>query len=437
MPSLYDSSTLQRFIAAGYILLTPNQRLARRLRVECGEAGNGQEQLQDADLLPIHALETWLQERWQKAVQQGLLDSQTLLSSGQAEELWRQVIAADQSRQGGYDLLQPGAAAKLAARARDTLLRWDIKLQDPAVHQLFQFDEDCATFLRWCEAFTVRLQRQRLATAADALQQLAGLEHESATGPRLALLEFDTLPPLYRRCLRTQAASLEHMDAESVVAECRLLRCEDARAELAAVARWAAELARERPTASIGIVLADTGRERAALDYLLRREFDCLGKRYHSLPVNFSAGTPLAQVPLVRDALQVLALESDGIAVAALGPLLQSRFLVLPDRDSAAQLQLLAHCHDLLRETLSLQQLLAEIEEGRPQWRELGLVQILRQLRALGTGGGRRLPSAWAELLQRRLEGWQWPGRGWTHWNSSNWNSGGSCCSTTPASTCW
>ncbi len=411
LPSLYDSSTLQRLIAAGYTLLTPNQRLARRLLAECTGAGGGEEGQPEAGPLPIHALETWLQERWQAALQQDLLASQTLLSGGQVEELWRQVIAADQSSRGGYDLLQPGAAARLAARARDTLLRWDIALQDPAVQQLFQFDEDCATFLRWCEAFSARLRRQRLVTATDALLQLAELDTRAA-GHRLALLEFDTLPPLYRRCLGAQAASLEHIDAEPVTAECRLLRCEDARAELAAVARWAAELARERPTASIGIVLADTGRDRAALDYLLRREFDCLGKRYHSLPVNFSAGIPLAQVPLVRDALLVLALESDGIAVTALGQLLHSRFLVLPDRDSGAQLQLLAHCHDLLRETLSLRQLLAEIEEGRSQWRELRLAQILRQVRALGAGGQRRRPSAWAELLQRQLECWQWPGRG-------------------------
>ena len=93
------------------------------------------------------------------------------------------------------------------------------------------------------------------------------------------------------------------------------------------------------PKATIGIVLGDMGGDRIPLEYLLRREFDCLGNNYTSLPVNFSTGIALGQAPLVRDALSTLGMGLQHTTVHAVVHVLRSRFLALPDAQSA-----LAHC---------------------------------------------------------------------------------------------
>ncbi len=405
MPRLYDMDPLLPLIAAGYTLLTPTQRLARRVASEWESRAAGAGTRDEAP--EVTALEPWLQACWQDAAAAGRLRRRVLLSPSQAHEIWRQVIAADQAQPGRHDLLQPGAAARLAARARDSLLRWEIDLQASAVRQLFLLDEDCATFLRWADAFSGRLTRDGLITLADAIRELAELP-PAQSGRPLALLAFDTLPPLYGRCLRLLGSELKTVEpSPSAAARCEVLRCEDSRSELAGVARWAAQLVDDEPGLRVGIVLPDNTGNRATLDYLLRREFDCLDRRYQSLPVNFSAGQPLAEVPLVRAAIQVLALPVDGISPPALALLLQSRFLVA-GRSGAAVEALLARCFEARVDSLSLPQLRAELAAGASP--DSALARSLRESAAPGLIAGRHQPSIWADRFEQLLALWGWPG---------------------------
>ncbi|MEQ9462979.1 MAG: PD-(D/E)XK nuclease family protein [Haliea sp.] len=405
MPRLYDIDPLLPLIAAGYTLLTPTQRLARRVASEWESRAAGPGTPGEAP--EVTALEPWLQSCWQDAVAGGRLRRRVLLSASQAHEIWRQVIAADQAQPGRHDLLQPGAAARLAARARDSLLRWETDLQASAVRQLFLLDEDCATFLRWADAFSGRLARDRLTTLADAICELAALTPAEPRRP-VALLAFDTLPPLYDRCVRLLAAELEVVEpAAPAAARCEVLRCEDSRSELAAVARWAGQVVAAESGLTVGIVLPDNSGNRATLDYLLRRELDCLDRRYQSLPVNFSAGQPLAEVPLVRAATQLLTLPVDGISPPALALLLQSRFL-LSGRPAIAVGALLTRCFEARVDVLSLAQLRAELAAGDSP--DSALARSLRASAAPGLTARRHPPSIWADRFEHLLTQWGWPG---------------------------
>ena len=406
MPRLYDIDPLQPLIAAGYTLLTPTQRLARRILCEWEVAAGDVAGERSAPR--VSALEPWLQQRWLEAVAAGRLPARRLLSPAQTHELWRQVIAADQAQAGRHDLLQPGAAARLAARARDMLLRWQVELAAPAIRQLFLLDEDCGAFLRWTEAFSARLARDGLTTLVDATLALAALTPDTPRIP-VALLAFDTLPPLYEHCLQGLVADLQMLEpAAAAAVECEVLRCEDSRSELAAVARWAADLATTEPDLRLGIVIADSAGQRATLDYLLRREFDCLDRRYQSLPVNFSAGLPLADVPLVRDALQLLALPAEGIGPQALALLLQSRF-VQPGLAGAGGTALLTRCFETRLERLTLAQLQRELEAAGGG--NSALAQALQVSAMSAMTGGRHPPSAWMARFERLLAPWGLPWR--------------------------
>ena len=181
--SLYDLQQLQPLVDSGQLLLTPNYRLVRRIKSEWDQrqAELGQVQWRP---LRVLALETWLDQCVQQALAAGAIRPILVLDPMRALELWRQVIEED-SRD-NYSLLQPAAAAQLAAQGRDNLLRWCVDIGADAVRAEFRLDEDCATFLRWLQSYEQRLAEGDFATRADSYQQLLQSDFQAplATHPR-------------------------------------------------------------------------------------------------------------------------------------------------------------------------------------------------------------------------------------------------------------
>ena len=150
-----------------------------------------------------------------------------------------------------------------------------------------------------------------------------------------------------------------------------------------------------------------------ALEYLLRREFDCLGENYASLPVNFSTGIALDRTPVVRDALAALALAGPRTTVAAVQALLRSRFLDLPDAATPLANCFVNRLFDAGREefdTADLRHAACDVRLGQDKGLSLGRhllkISTLRELRQ------RHLPSAWIEHFCTVLSVWGWPGSG-------------------------
>ena len=195
-PTLYDISPLIPLVESGFVLLTPNYRLARRIKAEWAEhqARSGARVWEP---VPVQPLASWLQQQWQQAVALDLLPPLVQISAGQSLELWQQVIAREERETDRYHLLRPAAAAELASQARETLLRWQVDTRQPNIRQLFGMDTDCATFLRWLELFDQRLAGAGMGTADDCIRQLQACAGKLPAG-KVALLEFDDIPPLYR-----------------------------------------------------------------------------------------------------------------------------------------------------------------------------------------------------------------------------------------------
>jgi probable DNA repair protein len=406
----YQLNPLIPFIESGFTLLTPNFRLARRIKA----AWDNLQQERGAAVwepLPVYPLESWLLQRWRDSVCLGLGPDRVLLAEGQALELWQRAIEREQAR-GQYRLLQDSAAASLAHQARERLLRWQVNLSAPRFSSAFELDEDCAAFLAWNEGFEQYLQADSLATGGDCVTQLLGCAEELPQGP-LLLMDFDDIPPLFQACVDGLATRLEYRVGEGLEARCSGSRYSDRRAELAAVASWAQDLSRREPLARIGIVLSDMDGDRFALEYLLRRAFDCLGDNYNSLPVNFSTGITLDRAPVVRDAMAVLRLTLRSVAVSDVTRLLQSRFLDLPDRKSPVAIKLLRRLYDSGRERVEvadLRYLASQLQAGEQQGLSLGRhLMSMTRLRELGES---RLPSGWLDPLCAVLDSWGWPGAG-------------------------
>ncbi|GAB3275986.1 PD-(D/E)XK nuclease family protein [Parahaliea aestuarii] len=402
--SRYDLEPLLPYIGQGYVLLTPNLRLARRIKAEwdARQLAAGHRAWQP---LPVHPLEGWLQQAWhQRACQEAAL-RRHLLDTPLALRVWRQAIEEDE-RQGDYSLLQVEATASQAQQARNQLLRWQVNPADPGIAARFRLDTDCSTFLRWHEAFEIQLQERNLATGLDVIALLQAAERPaSRASTRALLIAFDEVPPLLRAALDQCCADVQELPQPAAAAACQARAYADRNSELRAVARWARETCAARPQASIGIVLDDMRGDRQRLEYLLRREFNCLDADYAALPVNFSTGWQLAEVPVMRDALTALSAVNAAVYVQDVLALLRSRFLQLPDRHSTAGLAFVAKLHDHGRE---------QVDAGalRTLAKDLRLGEVLLSCAGMRQLRERSLPSVWAGHFHQLLTLWGWPGEG-------------------------
>ncbi len=401
---LFDITPLLPWLSRGDTVLTANHRLARYIQRawDAHQLASGAQAWVTA---PAAAVESWLLARWEAAVAAGRLPLRRCLEPAAIHYLWRRVIVADDDADAGFTLLQPGEAARLAQRARDTLLRWRIDCGDEAIRQRFRLGGDSAHFLRWLDRFEAELARLGAATPADCLRDL--LDDPSPTAGPLKLVACDDLSPLVDACLARLGEPLEGVPLAAPRAA-REVRCYAGQHdELRAIAGWCAERAAARPGARIGVVLDADPVRRAALDYQLRRAFDCVDANYHQLPVNYSAGLALDRVPLVRDALGLLALLEGTVDVPGVLALLRSRFLPLPDRDDPAMVTFVERLRALGARRIELG--LLRHEAGRAA---TALGQRLLDLRAMTERPGRRDGPGWVALFRRLLAAFGWPGAG-------------------------
>ncbi|MBN7797694.1 PD-(D/E)XK nuclease family protein [Parahaliea mediterranea] len=405
----YHITPLLPLIEGGFQLLTPNLRLARQIKAgwDRDQAARGARAWRP---LAVQPLESWLRQQWWQRCGRDARLRRVVLDQGQALALWRQVIAADQ-QQGDYQLLQADATASLAQQARNTLLRWQQSVREEGLARELSLDPDCAAFLRWCRAFEDALDNKAQATALDVIALLAA--EPACPEQRVALLEFDEVPPLFDHCLRKLCTEVERVQPPAGQATMRARAYPDRGSEFRGLARWVRETAGREPEASIGVVLGDMRGDRARLEYLLRREFDCLDGNYGSLPVNFSTGWPLAEAPVVRDALMALAATGDTLALGELLGLMRSRFLALPDRGGALAQRFITRVFDTGREPVPVATLRGLANQGasadQPGLRIGGILQDLARRRDLR---GTAAPSVWAGRFREILGQWGWPGEG-------------------------
>jgi ATP-dependent helicase/nuclease subunit B len=405
---LYDIQPLEALIQQGYTILTPNFRLARRIKTEW----DAQHRAAGGKVwkpLPVKPLEDWLLEKWDLAVSLEVIPPLTPLGHPQVLELWRQVISEQAQRSADYQLVRTEAIAEMADQARELLLRWQVDSRAPQLQQLFQFERDCNTFLQWQRSFERRMAAAGLCTAVDCLVQLTRLT-SPLSETRVVLVEFAQITPLLRAALTVVSPQWQEIIPAKKSSDRVVHAFSSKRAELQALAAWVAQQSREVPAQTIGVVLGNASSDRVALEYLLRREFDCLGQHYTSLPVNFSTGTPLVQVPLVRDALSALATALTHIAVPELVNLLHSRFLHAADTQTARTQQFIRRLYAHGRETLAIADVCKLTNNASTTGDDIPLLQHLRAIARMPVVKRKALPSAWPEHFTAILSLWGWPG---------------------------
>lgn len=400
-------------LADGATVVTASERLAREVQLAYAQTRS-----HAGDLVweqpRVLSWQGFLAEMYRACQDAALLADakpglQTLLSPGQSELVWENVIRGSDAAD---TLLQPAAAAKAAQDAWLLCHAYRLKISDLADSGA----PDTEQFLNWAADYQQRCHNAGWLDAA----RLPGLLAEWSAARHIALPSallftgFDEWTPQQKyllQCLRDAGCEVDvpSMDGDPLPGNARRLSCSDSNAELEAAARWAGALLMQNPNSRIAIVVRDLAscRERLArsLDQVLCQSA-CLGDT-ETRPYNLSLGRALIEWPVIQDALLLLRAAQGRVDFSAASQLLRSPFLRRAESERAARSRFELE----LREGPEQMPLarLASLARERAHAPELAIV-LNECLRWKSEQPQSQLPSSWARGFAALLQRAGWPG---------------------------
>ena len=340
--------------ASGALVVTPNNRLARRLVADYDQRQQdvGKTVWPSARALPWPA---FLAALWADALAADAFPQPwTLLNDAQALRLWERAVEVDE-----LVLLNSRGAADLAQSAWERFHAH----ADPGetLASLAARGEDATTFVRWCRRYEAACrQHGAIDRAVLSRHLIAACERPTADlawlqGREVVCVGFVEFTPDQQRLLAALGTASMRVEilpwpmtgasGEGAGTAVRAAYATD-RDELAAALHWAGQAVRAHPDHHVGIAVMDLSARRneviALADDILCPRVYTSGQLATPRPWDVSLGAPLVEHPLVVTALDILALASNPLPLAAAAALVRSPFLsggrAAADRRAAAEL---------------------------------------------------------------------------------------------------
>ena len=420
-PSGCDDGIVTGALVRGATVFTANQRTARTIRqtFERRKRAAGATFWQPPNVL---AWDAWTATLWRRLLLDGYAAS-LLLSPSQEHQVWRSIIANDAS---WSSLATVDALASMAANAWSLLgsYRAHIRLRSAAVNEN---TEDTRAFLRWAQAFRRRCQSDGYLAQADLEETiLHAVETQSFSigSSELLLGGFDKMTPAQTAliaALRDTGVTIDSW-TPAIPSTLHLHAAADPEAELHAAALWIRHLLQAnaaKGTTRVAIILPSAGPERAAVDRVFREvlapELLPITARGTALPYEFSLGQPLARVPMIATALDLLQWSQRSLPLETVSRLLLSPFFTADEAERGPRAEFDAFAlrrSSMLRPELSLDALIARAEDGRHASHIGGLLRQLRSLRRTASnifsGEPQRTYADWADAMRQLLQSANW-----------------------------
>ncbi len=323
----------------GAVVVTANERAARTLRRGYDELlrSEGDGRWESA---PVMSWSAWTVSMWRRMVLDGRARSM-LLNPFQEHAVWRGVLAGDEDAGGlrGVDGLAKMAAeswARLCAYAEPVARRGPRTRGMAARLRDENGSRDTAAFSRWAARFEERCAAEQMLT----MPELDGLLGEAVRGGQLRpeaseilLVGFDRLTPAQERlraAMGGAGVSVSSLEVSAAPTRSLLSPAEDEAEELRACARWTAGWLHREPHAHIAVIVPDLAGERAGLERVFREvlapEIESIEANEGDVPYEFSLGRPLADVPMVAIALELLRWAGGSLPLGRVSGLLVSAY---------------------------------------------------------------------------------------------------------------
>lgn len=330
LPNLVlDHETLFQRLQAGHTLITGNSRLSRVLTGQYNQwhINQGNRQWQSP---AIFSWNLWLDKLWEEASLQGLAETDRAVpGSRQLISLWESTLKNEPVT---HHLLRPES---LAAQLRDTrrlITEWQLNTKDPA--WFGAENENFAAFYFWNKAFESHCDKSGWIAPEDrtALLSRAIKATDLTAAVAIDLLGFDEFSPARMEML---SALLNHGKAV-----CRLTmtphrevasmwQSRDSKTELQQMARWVRYWVEKEPDSSIAIIVPELQSRRQEVE----RQLEAIlmpGKNMASAganPWNISMGVPLARLPMIETAFDLLKLLDERVDIQQISRVLRSPWL--------------------------------------------------------------------------------------------------------------
>ena len=394
------------------VIVTVNQRLARHLldKVEQAYIVDGAVAWASPTIV---SFDNWLLQTWnQRFNQVGTKPvhpniNKTLLAPEQALVLWEKVI-----RNGsGAELLNVGATAKAANKARQLGIQWDIAQTDS--HDVASH-LDLAMFEQWHTSYKAELAKGGWVDNVQLLEYVSAmLEHSYFDYPEKVILAgFDVFTPTQKAFwVLLQSNGCEVVEYSSNVSESRahVFRTSDEKEEAALMAQWARECLEENPNASIGLVVLDLNAQRETIEAAFKDAF-YPSKTYavdvpFEKPYNVSLGLSLSTYAPIQQSLRLLQFFSQPLTLSELCLLLRSSFISAGQAEwgNRARLEVLLRKRGLL--TCSVKQLVNALQpfEDEPSLCPMLLLSLNEVTERLDARPNRVMPSEWVSVFRGLL----------------------------------
>ena len=316
--AFFNIDPLLASIEAGHLILTPNFRLARHITQAWGQRCVEQG-LRTWRQPLVMALEAWLECCWAEFIEaeQPNVDAPafSVIDKHGEQLLWRSCIAQDSHLPPAADV---ASLAELAMQTRQQLQRCNVPLKE-LVDTHHSASE---SFLRWLDTFHQTLDQKCLVTWEQAQRVLLQAFSDGFLNgyEAVQLVGFQTLPALHREIIEAAANTVTHCELAQTPAQITLQTCHDEHCEISAAAQWAKAQHESDPEQRIGIVFGNLANSQQRISRIFHDAFTaehCLPEHQRSIPnFNFSAGAPLGRSPLIASALNLLAVQTQALALS-------------------------------------------------------------------------------------------------------------------------
>jgi len=324
-----SQSLLADALAAGQSIVTPNNRLARDVvaRFDAASRAAGKLTWASAQALPWTM---WLERLLLAALAARASTGWSLLDASAARELWHTLVVADRR-----PLLNSRGAARHAADAWTLFHGW--RDGDEALTRVASGGgDDARLFAGWADRYRRRLGALHAFDHAQLPDVLATRADPSWTRSLggFALYGFLRLTPQQQRlvdALRGAGVAIDEVPAARAGSAFRRTSCATSSLEVAQALGFARSRLEADPRASIAIVVVDLAQRRDEV-VALAEEILC-PDRLLSLasdsprPYGVSLGEPLASVPLVVSALDLVAMATGTVAATVAASAVRGPFL--------------------------------------------------------------------------------------------------------------
>ncbi|MCX7121003.1 MAG: PD-(D/E)XK nuclease family protein [Gammaproteobacteria bacterium] len=376
-------------------ILTANSRLTRYLQLKFDEYQRKQHKTQweTPHILPMSS---WLDEQFHLSNIKGTL----LLNDFQEQCVWEDII---QKSKLAPDLMQPALMTKLVKQAFETLNNFEVPLE-----ALTPYNEqnEVRCLIEWITQFEKVCQKKNWLSRSEVPKRLAS--KNVGLPQKIILIGFDEQNPNLKTLL-SQFKEKTIIETEMLCvqdSEKKQIILDNPDIELETMAKWAKALWDINPKTQIGCVIPELANIRAKVQRVFTEVF-CIehilpGMKTNHAPFNISAGTALAQQPMIQTALTLLNWCHTPLPIQNLSPLLQSPYLCSDEREKNQGAQIDA----LLRDKNYLQVSMADLYSAMPsiwvsRWRGFIALYHDNKLSEL-------MPSEWVKhfIALLKLIGW-------------------------------